>query len=1773
MPPKGKGKAKEKVAPKEKKEKVITPEKAAYLEFAKKHSLFIRENFALFPNLKSGPSGKPNISNEGDHIQRLKPAFEPMGQGPLATFPKEWLAKRKELQSKEGYKKWPKGVVSFEVWATATAYDHNPKVKFGGPAFQNMLQFLLVDSGFSKPPEFDATLYCKNTGTRENRRGPNWYKYGTDDFKEGPHSVGINEKNKDNLAWYTPETQGAYDKLVGGGNGAGSNSTHPDYNINDHMTKWFNPVNGDGKPKQMFTVGAPTDIGTKHNWFYHCLGFPQLYDASQQGGGNNNSCGQFVTSGDKDQCNEAQRGITALGNLLAGVMGLYYYEGCEKPENNWTVTQKHNGQSYQIRMRMWNPRYKLVEAHPIPGKKNKVPLSGGRLLIREPVNSTYKSTKSSGQFVGSHFDVHKDHHSGFLLPAPFKMKLNAGDDEDDDTKKKKGSKKQTEKKNNSKAVLLINEPTPPQFLKQLVNKKGNASIGPWFGVEETAKTDHSDRGKATKGGIVASKENRLELMRTLHEALGDIVHLPEEGPDALRFGFKTPVAHWLFPMWQTDDTELTGVEMGNSKTKGTGYQPIPNWRKAEYIKESPEGEEPHVDWTRSNKIAEMINQHGLAVTMLDLQYNEEGKLFALNNIDYILGGEQGGKQASEGTSAAAEIEEEGNEGSDTSAFVDGDSESDGDGGGVQDPPPLPPETEETEEDREGQDPVVQDESLVQLDNQEALEKQATTNEDDPDIVKEPTVFTPATPLVLLTHTIGDVDVTLTTSDAEKKLMERIAKEEKAPMGGDMQPGATQRSGNRDLNQHFKSSLLQAWPHADIYNVDELKLETQLDPMSEAQLQEYRAQYGSTKNTYLRGEKIPKLITGITPRYGYAKDVIHTNLFTDNAVHMKHMCRMVAIYFENGEFGNKGSEFKISFADKQRGMLYGVYGDEKSGAIQYGWMGQSNFPPAGELKKMKAKEKHTHVQLWPPVFGVNTKNKAMGPTAALLITLSDINMHAGADEDKLVCTKAEFKNWFKQKRRQEEWATMSVLQWVTSPWHYVTLPYMKKRLLFDDGETYSEGCKRCSRPFHEYKHMYSWFPKSPEGTQHWQMGYWCVNGPGGCSTALAPKPFHHGALWTDPVGNPVTTTSETSVLDKPETPGWHNWPTRAFMFGYKPAQPGGKVKAKYPITRDEYDRREDNLPEEIGRLPRQGQSLLFKRYTNHMYHEHRLEFWGGKYPEYPQSRPSYRMSRLHTGMREYNLQRASKYGNLCFDCAAVLENAPGLLIRNYQKKVYQKGDFLPKMSKDDKLKGPDGNTYWSALLMNMGDEGLDRSLINFDHTHSRNHTAESIQRSMKKYLQYISSQQEMVLGRDGDLAPLTKFNAPPDIYIQKQVELKSGIIGQVDHEQLAEAVKALGKMKPITKEVNGKLVTKLPNWWTSPLKREERLATFALPAFQHMIFELERKYMHNSQFVKDKQTKVFDSDMVRVEERNVELQHNGITYKNCLRVRQYVPPKVNDKTKEVFAQPKAEVVYYYDKLNKKQMQANKKTELETMWRGDDYVQQTGGQGRPNRQLIQYRKMRQSRLFITYSLHRAVTSEDEARFIMMRMADAAHCLFGNDQNLAELLVFGYKVGAGADPNDSMGKGGFTQITAPKKKDQIPNFYGHDDGSSYLHDTYQTHVDSVDVDGGIEIGPQRHHPHFHILLTVNHYSYIQIDYFKMNAYLEMMFKGIDKLNKGWGDKFKLLDASGNLFYTDNENPYVDIKLYPQDNWNDIIAAYVRKNATPGPIEAARIRPPPPQ
>jgi hypothetical protein len=95
---------------------------------------------------------------------------------------------------------------------------------------------------------------------------------------------------------------------------------------------------------------------------------------------------------------------------------------------------------------------------------------------------------------------------------------------------------------------------------------------------------------------------------------------------------------------------------------------------------------------------------------------------------------------------------------------------------------------------------------------------------------------------------------------------------------------------------------------------------------------------------------------------------------------------------------------------------------------------------------------------------------------------------------------------------------------------------------------------------------------------------------------------------------------------------------------------------------------------------------------------------------------------------------------------------------------------------------------------------------------------------------------------------------------------------------------------------------------------------------------------------------------------------------------------------------------------------------------------------------------------------------------------------DKHLSEVLVFGQKL-VGTKPGergeaDSISRARQEVITAPRKADAAALFDG--DGkegkSSYISDTYETHVEDVRVDAGCEIRPQRKHPHMHILLTVN-------------------------------------------------------------------------------------------
>ena len=140
------------------------------------------------------------------------------------------------------------------------------------------------------------------------------------------------------------------------------------------------------------------------------------------------------------------------------------------------------------------------------------------------------------------------------------------------------------------------------------------------------------------------------------------------------------------------------------------------------------------------------------------------------------------------------------------------------------------------------------------------------------------------------------------------------------------------------------------------------------------------------------------------------------------------------------------------------------------------------------------------------------------------------------------------------------------------------------------------------------------------------------------------------------------------------------------------------------------------------------------------------------------------------------------------------------------------------------------------------------------------------------------------------------------------------------------------------------------------------------------------------------------------------------------------------------------------------------------------------------------MKQSRIFITYSLHRPITSEKVGRQVLEKMADALHELFGNDKWLSQMIVFGRQLkqfpSGITQRGDNVSRAMWGVIDKTRKQDAMASFYGNGDKAnpetSYTSDTYETHVDSVEVDGGCEIGPQMGHPHFHLLLTINHFSY---------------------------------------------------------------------------------------
>lgn len=985
----------------------------------------------------------------------------------------------------------------------------------------------------------------------------------------------------------------------------------------------------------------------------------------------------------------------------------------------------------------------------------------------------------------------------------------------------------------------------------------------------------------------------------------------------------------------------------------------------------------------------------------------------------------------------------------------------------------------------------------------------------------------------------------------------------------LEPGAPRTE--RDLNEHFTSADAQPWPHKDIYKESLHQFKT--SPLDD--VEEYAEKYGDVTNLYLRSKEATK-IDGVEVNFGETKpgttkqSILDEKITLDNPLFRRNLRRILLVYYHDSEIGfsdKKGSKRVVITADeKRKGMLGGVFRAKEQGEGVY------KYPKCG---RARVAGYYTGAEglLWPAVF----KKKPPDQWAECF----DFNLHQGFDKDLISCMDNE--TTYDLSKIDSD---MTVLDWITSPWHYAYLPYQPQKALFRDGETYSEGCRRCSRPFYEYNEEYSAYKYSVHGTQHWPTSYWqlddskCVKGAGN-KDGKAPLPFHDPEFWLSETKAPkfAATLKEVEKGDASTPPlqdvdgaSWHAWPLHEFQM---------------PLCEQGYRglnaRRPGKLSNLFKALNSNKEPATFRKYYNTAYDESRTVH---QERELKQGRLTWTTAKVKYGQTGYKLRRVSRYCNLCMDCASVLELAPGLFLRNYR--VVKPFTIV----KGNKKEAETNYDWWTNVLHKSGLQDVDVSVL-----HSKSVDHDSWARVMEGVSKYLKDTQHSLP------ATSTKFKKAPVIHIQSAVDMKAS------KAKRKAAMDTLQKMVKKGDSRRSELGSAKPT--DVDISDDE----FNNPVVRDLIADMARNLARQDELELNESASVYDSDQYRKEYRNEEWTVDDEIYKNCLRTRSWKPgissleaPRMQDYETIIFTanrfgsggnstsggsfkiRTKGTSDKFPHKIEgviagSKVTYGGKQLASKSQWGGDGFVTtwntSLGEDGiwqlrdpLPTQE-IQTRHLRQSRLLITYTLHRPVTSDLEARLVMERIANVAHVVFCDDRYLSKLLLFGQKlVDFKRDKTvqpDSISSAHFGLIDKPRKKEALSTFYAKATGSSYIFDTYDTHVDLVDVQGGIEIGPQRKMPHFHLVVTLNHYTYIQIDYFRMNSYLELFFRAHDPLglhsHKYCKANFELLCASGAQFYSDNEQPWVDIKLWPQDSWAEILRDYLQKQSSGIVTKKARL------
>lgn len=1663
----------------------------------------------------------------GAHDGQALDAFEPLGQERVPLHEEE----RKLFDSyRKSPSSWPASVPSFELWCALTGYD--PLSPHGGNTFQDVMHSLLAkSSGGGGKPRVGVHAYFVNG----KRASSEWHKAKPTDY----------EISKGGSSRYVFSARG-YGRVRHAGLDLGTAAGNDTMKSKKFL---FNP-NGNTKNAQL-SVSVPRIPCTKIQWL-QVTGSLQRSAAYVHGSLTN----EFHSVGVNSHACKESDGCMSQGNFTAAFFGLYYYPGCEEEGRQWIVRQTIEGRTFHIRMRHWNPTYRLQR---------------DVLYVNEKLNKDkaqeIKLTTLGEEGVGFAVGF------GQLVEQPL----------------------------TTSHLLRYDE------REEQATHVGRVRLAPFFG-------DESDDPQAIRPGSMGTRDLCKDLKRAFaynaHGKTESLVHYSAE--QGTYFGFNVARAHFLYPRVFSVaelDVAATGSDAGENAFETFGvYQRWPVWKKNVYDENAgrsynfarTEDRIDYRDLKGSDFRIYMYFEHAWDQDVTKRQ-RQLYALFDSLETQTARGTEQNVTSQLEAeptmledvvTSTMPEMAV-GEEEAETGAreLDEGEVER------------LPPGQQQPIAER------TDDQGALQIHREEAV------------------LFT----------AFQTVEHNMLVDDALKNY--------EGGEGVEKNNGANMNKHRLDTNEHFTSYRYQPWPVSDLYEEAKMSLTSEGD-MDSAEVEEYKRRYHTTHNLYLRGEQVPKKYS-IKRNIGTMKDVYYSSLVNpDSEIHLRHLYTIVCIFYAKEALGRRTTP-SVSWENKRRGMVYGVYRDG-SGV---------SFP------KMPPQDRRR--QLWPPVFKGCSLTKEFNLSVGKIVfpeSLFELNLGGSEIEVEISDRARELVKKLK--------SDMTVGEWVSTPWHYAYLPYETRKLVFADGETYMHGCNRCGRPFFEYKHMYAWHLNSRfEPAKSWPAMRWQnANLP----ETHAPLPMHDPKFWSEdtelpsdcaPNSQRVGPRATVQVQDTHRVTGevveltsgnagWHNWYTRRFLL-----QNSGPLRKEFQAK----TRANPDLKKHLQNRGNRDCFITFREYENYM-HDPDIDYTTR---EVTQGRLTGHQAKVQFGMTGFRIQRAAKYGNVCQDCAAVLQGMD-LLQHNYQ--VKRGIGSLRNARAGTRM---NEHTWWTNLVSRMSQETLDelRDITGAEATEiplqdifigqnsgrlSRLSGSEKAD-AERKYEQVMEIVDRELRALHGvEKFAETKFTKVSSTYVSVQPVFRgkgsvydnktdSDLITNalVDLQQLLQdgqlATGTLpkyfkfGKFVQVIEGLYGdpsdRLISDVLAYAQSKLKHHPDAAS---PKFREMVTYMQREMTRFDKFDYNS-SKVFDSDVIRTEYRNKTLVHpiSKKTYHNCLEILLYQPGIRSSSATRTEMKPGYVKICHYctrkgrrgDKsenggtvrfaLKSDVTEADKVEQSSpyTQWNGDGFLLDYKASNSDNPWTLnerfrnswdtQYRPMRQSRFFITYSLHRALSTDMEARMVLEKMADAVYEIFGNDRLLSELLVFGMYVRA-VGQRDSVSQAEFVTILEPNKETQM--FYGGTsqrklltfqgasrsgrgrggggrgrwnmpeqtsyDSTSYVHDTYETHVESVTLDAGVEIGPNRRHPHFHALVTVNHFSYVQIDYFKMKAYLEQMFRGVDPLGFGWGDRYILRDASGMLFYTDNENPHIDVRVHPQDNWQDVIAAYVRKNSVPGIFEALDAR-----